>query len=301
MFQMSLLIAVGVVWQYFAPAHISALGHRRALTDLVFYVLLPAMVLKIIWAAQFDASTLKLSITALVRLGTGFGLMWICLHFVKVNRAQKGALLLAATFPNATYLGLPVTTELLGNHAQETVIKFDLFGCTPILLTLGVLMVQHYSNITNHKNPILELTKVPPLWALLLALVLNVSHTPQPLLINHALSALAGGVIPLMLIALGMSIKWDTLKPQDLPKLALVSVIVLAIAPLATYGVVTTLNLPHDMLVTATLLSAMPTMIFGIILCERYEIDGAFYAAAVLITTILSIVSLSLWYASLVN
>lgn len=36
MLQMSVLIAIGIAWQRFAPAHIPALAHRRALTDLVF-------------------------------------------------------------------------------------------------------------------------------------------------------------------------------------------------------------------------------------------------------------------------
>ncbi len=48
MLQMALLIAVGVLWQRLAPAHITAIAHRRALTDLVFYILLPALVLNVI-------------------------------------------------------------------------------------------------------------------------------------------------------------------------------------------------------------------------------------------------------------
>ncbi|RKZ94530.1 MAG: AEC family transporter, partial [Gammaproteobacteria bacterium] len=40
--QMSLLIACGAIWKNHAPSHISSLAHRRALTDLVYYILLPA-------------------------------------------------------------------------------------------------------------------------------------------------------------------------------------------------------------------------------------------------------------------
>ena len=37
--QMAVLIACGALWQALAPKHIPALAHRRALTDLVFYIL----------------------------------------------------------------------------------------------------------------------------------------------------------------------------------------------------------------------------------------------------------------------
>ena len=59
--QMSLLIAFGSLWKSYAPSHISPLAHRRALTDLVFYILLPAMVLNIIWDAPLNQSSLFIS------------------------------------------------------------------------------------------------------------------------------------------------------------------------------------------------------------------------------------------------
>ena len=43
----------------------------------------------------------------------------------------------------------------------------------------------------------------------------------------------------------------------------------------------------------------MPTMVFGIVICERYRLDGALYAAAVFMSTLLSIASLSLWFVIL--
>ena len=48
--QMGLLIACGFAWKQWAPRHIPALAHRRALTDLVFFILLPALVLsRVLW------------------------------------------------------------------------------------------------------------------------------------------------------------------------------------------------------------------------------------------------------------
>ncbi|HIE90819.1 MAG TPA: AEC family transporter, partial [Methylophilaceae bacterium] len=65
MLQMSVLIAIGVAWKRVAPTHIPALAHRRALTDLVFYILLPALVLDVMWQAPLNITSIKISMTAL--------------------------------------------------------------------------------------------------------------------------------------------------------------------------------------------------------------------------------------------
>lgn len=303
MLQMALLIMAGMLWQRWAPSHITALSHRRALTDLVFYVLLPALVLNILWQAPFDLSAVKIALTAVCRLTVAASCMWLVLQLLQrlttVNRAQQGALMLAATFPNATYLGLPVTSEVLGDWTHEIVLKFDLFACTPILLSLGMLIAQHFGHAEQRSHPLKELMRVPPLWALLLAAILNLCHIPQPVMVAHALHTLAGGVVPLMLIALGMSIRWDTFKLKSMPLLLPVCAIGLCVAPLVTWCFAQWLGISGDTLTACILLAAMPTMVFGIIICERYHLDGALYAAAVFLSTLLSIASLSVWFAAL--
>lgn len=301
MLQMALLIAVGVLWQRLAPTHITAIAHRRALTDLVFFILLPALVLHVIWQAPFDASSIKISLTALATLASSMLLMWLCIKCMRLTRAQQGALLLAATFPNATYLGLPVTGQVLGDWTQVVVLKFDLLACTPVLLTIGILIAHRFGEAQTKIHPLQELVRVPPLWALVVATALNVTNTPQPALLAHALQTLSGGVVPLMLIALGMSIRWDTLQMRFMPLLLPVCAISLVIAPLVALGVGGALGLETSTLTAVVLLAAMPTMIFGIVICERYQLDGALYAAAVFLTTLLSMVTLTLWFNWLTN
>lgn len=300
MLQMALLIALGALWQRFAPGHISSLSHRRALTDLVFYILLPALVIDVLWRAPLDADTFSIQLTAVSRLVSAAILMWLCLQvlqrWIPLPRTQQGALMLAATFPNATYLGLPVTSEVLGDWAQEMVLKFDLFACTPILLSIGIMMGQMYGATEERTNPFKELLRVPPLWALVAACLLNLLQIPQPEMVNHALHTLAGGVVPLMLIALGMSIRWDTFKLGLLPRLLPVCLIGLLVAPLIAMTVAQFLGLGGHTLTAITLLSAMPTMVFGVIICERYALDGALYTAAVFSTTLLSMVTLPVWF-----
>ena len=301
MLQISVLIAIGIAWQRFAPAHIPALAHRRALTDLVFYILLPALVLNVMWQAPLNITSIKISMTALSGIFTSLFLMWAIISLLSmsglnISKPQKGALLIAGTFPNSTYLGLPVTAQVLGGWTQATVLKYDLFACTPMILTVGVLIAHYFGDNKSDIHPFRELLKVPPLWALALAGLLNVANMPQPIPVHNALSILGGGVVPLMLIALGMSIRWDTIKLKYLPLLLPVSLVSLLIAPLVVCYVASALHVPTDTLTVSVILAAMPTMIFGIVLCERYQLDSGLYAAAVFLTTVLSIGTLTVWF-----
>lgn len=294
--QMAILIACGALWQALAPRHIPATAHRRALTDLVFYILLPALVLNVIWNASLDFSSYKISLLALSGLATGAGSMWLMLHLFKTTSPQKGALMLAATFPNVTYLGLPVLDKVLGSWSNAIVVQYDLFACTPVLMTLGMLMSHHYGEAEHNLNPLRQLMKVPPLWAVCFALAFNLGDVPQPEIVHSALSILSGGVVPLMLIALGMSIRWDSLHVRYLPILAPLLIVTLIVVPAEVYWLTHHLTLPQHIKQVAVLSAAMPTMVFGIVICDRYQLDSALYAAAVTLTTLSCVITLPIWF-----
>jgi predicted permease len=293
--QMAVLIACGTLWNKLAPNHITALSHRRAITDLVFYILLPALVLDVIWSAPIDSSSYQISLLAIAGLLTGMLAMWLVLRFVDTTPAQKGALLLAAAFPNVTYLGLPVMNQVQGAWTNAIILQYDLFACTPMLMTVGMLMSRHYGAPDVKLHPLRELAKIPPLWAVLIAMVLNFSGSEQPAVIHGALSVLSGAVVPLMLIVLGMSIRWDSLRLRFMPLLLPLVAISLLLVPTALYWLTPLSSLTPAMQTTVILASAMPTMVFGIVICERYRLDSALYAAAVAMTTLLSVASLSFW------
>tara|TARA_R110002049_G_scaffold283442_3_gene463497 strand:+ start:157 stop:1077 length:921 start_codon:yes stop_codon:yes gene_type:complete len=294
--QMSLLIACGTFWKMYAPAHISALAHRRALTDLVFYILLPALVLDVIWRAPLDGSSLQISFLAACGITIGLSAMWLVMRYLKASKQQTGALLLAAAFPNATYLGLPVLDQVLGAHTRVTVLQYDLFACTPILLSFGMLLAQYYGDNNSEVHPLRALLKIPPLWAVTIGISLNLMGIEQPEILDSGLSMLAGGVVPLMLIVLGMSIRWDSLRLRFMGLLFPVVLITLVLTPFCIYGLSQLIGLNTDLIISVVLISAMPTMIFGIVICERYGLDTELYAAAITLTTICSLVTLPLWF-----
>jgi hypothetical protein len=49
------------------------------------------------------------------------------------------------------------------------------------------------------------------------------------------------------------------------------------------------------MLTGTVIEAAMPSMVLGLVFCDRYGLDTALYAAAVTLTTLLSLLTLPLW------
>jgi predicted permease len=300
--QMTVILLLGTVWRVLKPAGLTAEHTRLVLTQLVYYLLLPALVLVALWKAQMGQQTLF--ITVLCNLGILFsgGSLWLVLRGFRLENRQTGALILAVSIPNVTYLGLPVLEKTFGEFGRSIVMQFDLFGCEPLLFTVGILLAQHYGE-THEKQDALwwSLCKIPPIWAAIIAVTCNLNHIPIPNWIEGVLATLAPSVAPLMLLSLGMGLQWQSLRWHNLPKVLPVLVIKLGLMPLFGLMLALRLGMSGDFLTASILEMAMPSMMFGIVLCDRYRLDSALYAMTVTLSTLLSLITIPLWYEYLVR
>jgi len=293
--QMAALIACGMGWRYFKPHGLDVDHSRQVLTTLVYYLLLPALVLSVLWQAPLGLDSLRIAVVAGLCVLVVMLSVWLGLRWFGVNRPTIGALVLAAAFPNATYLGLPVLQSVFGDWARGVAIQYDLFACTPLLLTVGALFAQaHGSGV--RQNPLHTLLNIPPLWAAIVAVGLNVGQVPMPAWWEQWLGMLGAGVVPLMLIALGMSLRWDTLHWNKLPLLVPIAGIKLVVMPLLAWYLAFALGLSGATHTATVLEAAMPSMVLGVVICDRYHLDTATYAATVSMTTLLSLLTLPLWF-----
>ena len=110
------------------------------------------------------------------------------------------------------------------------------------------------------------------------------------------LSILGSAVIPIMLFAIGLALKQGFYEVRQLPSVIPVIVIQLFIMPLVVLGTALLLAMPQDLRLAVVLEGAMPSMALGVVLCDRYGLNTGIYAAAVTATTLLSLVTLPLWY-----
>jgi predicted permease len=300
--QMAGLILCGVGWRLFKPAGLEPVQTRKVLTSLVYYLLLPALVLSVLWEAELGSTTLLIALSAAFGVVTGLILsVWSC-RVCRSRPAETGAVILAASFPNATYLGLPVLEAAFGPWARSVAIQYDLFACTPLLFTLGVMVAARYGDAAAAvRSTAAELLRIPALWAALLATALNLADAPVPVILDGLLGLLERGVVPLMLFSLGLSLAWKRGQWRNLAGVVPVVVLRLLLVPALALVFTGLVGLSGQWRAAVVMETAMPSMVLGIVFCDRFNLDVELYAAAVTLTTVLSLVTLPLWYQWLIT
>jgi predicted permease len=164
-------------------------------------------------------------------------------------------------------------------------------------MTVGVLVARAYGTGGTAENPLVALLKVPPLWAVAAAVALNVAGVPLTPGVEGFLSSLGATVPPLMLIALGMALVWDRAFTARLALLVPAVAIQLLLVPALVWPLASGLGLSGEVLTAVVLEGAMPCMVLGMVFCDRFGLDSALYAGAVTVSTVLSLVTLPLWFA----
>jgi predicted permease len=293
--QMSALLVCGVCWRRYAPGDLGPDTVRQALTRLVYYLLLPALILQVMWTAPVGIDSLRIAAVAALGVLIVMALAYGLIRAGKAANALAGAVILAAAFPNVTYLGLPVLEAAFGPWARSVAIQYDMLACTPLLMTAGVWVAGYYGSGLHGNRGIGSLLRIPPLWAMAAALLLNSAQVPLPTVVGGILQLLGGAVVPLMLLSLGMSLQWRGLARGYRGWIILVLLIQLLIYPAIVAGLSLLFDMPATLRPAVIIEAAMPCMVLGIVLCDRYKLDTAFYAAAVTVTTLASMLTLPLW------
>jgi len=295
--QMITLIACGVGWRFLSPGSLTPEQVRHGLTESVYYLFLPALVLVVLWQAPMGLDTLKISLLASSGIVAALLLSRLACGLCNMPTATAGAIMLAAAFPNATYLGLPVLQTTFGDWARSIAIQYDLFAATPLLFTVGILLAQRFGEGHAETGFLHRLMRIPPLWAAILGSGLNLLGVPLNGNLDIILNLLGDTVIPLMLVALGLSLQWRSISVQQIPPLIIVSGIQLLLMPLLVWQLAQPLGLEGDFLSAVVLEAAMPSMVLGLVLCDRFRLDTTIYALAVTVTTLLSLLTLPLWFS----
>ncbi|HSX51961.1 MAG TPA: AEC family transporter [Cellvibrio sp.] len=221
--------------------------------------------------------------TALVMTAMGlFG--WALLRWMKLEIA---AYLPPLVFPNNGNMGLPLCLFA--------------FGQTGLALALGSFMVMMVATftvglllVTTSDGGIFKrieaIFKQPVIYSMIIAVLLLVTHTELPRWISNTLELLGGIAIPLMTIALGVSLA--TLKIHFWKRSLFFSFVRVGGGLLLGFIVCELMGLTGVSRSVVLLQSAMPIAVFNYLLALRYGHKPEEVAAMVLVSTLLAFVGL---------
>ncbi len=291
---------LGALLRHFIPGMEQT---RQSMNRLVLYVFLPALVFRTVMDGTI--TRLFLEIPALAATGTLVSLAagFLIFHFLPIPGPTKGAMMLGAAFGNVTYLGLPVLLGVFPGQADQVAEVSVLFEVTKssLNLTLGAMIAIAYGSqepITFRRTA-LEALKLPPLWALFVAIVWKLSGIPCPALIMDTASILAVAVSGVMMLSLGMALRFSA---TPLMALAIpVSAIKLVLSPLVVFLAVAPFGLTGVYSNAAILEAAMPSQLLSFIIAGKFKLDEETLAFVIMVDTILAFVTLPIVRALLLS
>jgi predicted permease len=285
------MLALGMLF-----ARLKALPANAAevLNLVVLYVCLPAAVLIYVPRLHVDASLLGVIVTPWVLAVVTVGLVTLATRTFGFRRDEHAVLLLCVALGNTSFIGYPMVRALLGEDALPYAVVYDQFGTFVLLSTFGLYVLAKYGGDAppTGRQILLRILKFPPVWALLLGL--TVMPEQPPTWIAAALQKLADALLPLAMLAVGLSIQLK-LPRDEVKPLAVGLLLKLIVLPALALPIALLFGLHDDLLKVNVLESAMPTMITAGALAIAHNLAPRLAAALVGYGILLSLVTLPAW------
>lgn len=297
----SFFIGIGFAWRYAKPMQISAGALQKVLLATLYLIFIPALVLSVIWQAKLGPNTWRILLVMLATTGVGLAAAWYYYKRVNLTNNIKGAFILAAAFGSIIVIGGPITQAWVSNWTMRTAVYFEAIIMLPLLFTAGVMLAKKLGANTQ-TNIGLDMVKEPVIVVVVLGLILNIAQVKMPVLVANWLNITKLGVLPIGLIVVGLSLQWNKQWQKLIPFILPATAIQLILMPIALWAFFHIFGVPGVQTFKSMFLqAAMPSMVFGFIICERFKFDSNAYTAAFTVTTAISLITLPLWFTLIKN
>jgi len=262
----------------------------RSLGRVVFYVFSPILVFNLLVHTELNSNDIfvTMGFTATVCLVTGL-LALLLGKLLRFDRPVLMAILLTSIFGNTGNYGLPLVSFAFGKDALAFA---TLCYVTVSILTntFGVLIAS--LGHMDIKSALLGLFKVPTMYAVLVAALLNRFHLVLPVPLARTVELAANGSIPVMVILLGLELsrfQWSrsfravglsvTMRLLAGPAIGLLLAIPFGLQGVARQG--------------SVIEAAVPAAVMNTVLATEYGLDTSLVTAMVFVGTILSPLTLT--------
>ncbi len=257
---------------------------------IVMYILLPCMIFHALYSADLSLIS-KLGILPLVILAssvvTGIVSFFI-LKQLKLDDITLWSVLVTVMIANTAFMGYPVTLGIFGQEGFLRAIFCDIATLCIFLILSFVLILKFGGTV---KTAVKKITFFPPLWAVILGLVFNFINIPIGPVIDNTVNYLGQGAIPLIMIALGLSIDFSAIK-RSKSMIVFTSIMKLMFFPIVAFVVATQLGLVDLQFKISIVEAAMPSGMMSLLLAITYKLDYELTSDCILINTVISLITL---------
>ena len=265
---------------------------NKDLVNLLLTVFMPAS-LFLAFPATYDEATSGLFKSGLIA-GVLVMLTLIIVSYVLFNKKlykkekQRSAAQFALVFNNATFLGYPIIASTFGEQGIIPYCGF-IIAFNIALFSYGVYLFKHKVDF----KLILSVITNPNIIAVILGVAIFFTGFKIPAFTRDAVQYTANATTALSIICVGyMLSNAKFLQLIKKWKLMITALSQLIIGPLVTWGLLTVLQFPQEVIVVCTLIQALPTATSLGLFASKYGGDETEASELVTISTLLSIATM---------
>jgi hypothetical protein len=287
------LIGLGrfAAWRRVLPDHAG-----QALTTFVFVFALPPLLFRSVTGAGGVAlaPAVPFMLVALSIFAAG---TLLCRRVLAEDLATSGVFGLNCAFGNSVMMGVPVIEAAFGRAGVAELLAIIAFH-SAVLMPVATATVEAGLNARLSPRRLLRATalslaKNPVIIAIALGFAWNMLGVPMPRPMARLLDLLAGSATPVALFVLGLGLPARP-RATDLAPVALSTLLKNLVMPALMFAAGRLAGLSPLAVAVATVTAAMPTGANAFLLASRYATAAERSAAAVLLSTAVSLPVLGL-------
>jgi predicted permease len=262
----------------------------RGLGRVVFYIFSPILVFNLLLHVELNSAEILATMGYTILVSSMGGLLALVLgRLMRLERTVLMALIITVAFANTGNYGLPLVSFAFGAEALAFASLY--FVTTSILFNTAGVLIASLGHM-DLKTAALGLFKVPAVYGVVLAALLNRFDVVLPTPVSRTVDLAASGSIPLMIVLLGVELSRVTWSHSARPIGASV-----ALRLIAGPAIGLLLAIPfgfHGAARQGTITeTAMPGAVTNMVLATEYGLDSSLVTAMIFLGTILSPLTLT--------
>jgi hypothetical protein len=262
----------------------------RSLSQVIFYIFSPCLIFTLITQSKLEGGMMGrvvlYTVSSCLLVG---GFTWIIGKLLKLEGPLFSGVLITSMFMNSGNYGLPVVLFAFGQTALGYASLFFVIN-VGLTYTLGTVIAS--MSTMSLPKALLNLFKLPMIYAMLLAMLFSYTGWNIPLPIERATKLLGDASIPSMLVLLGVQLKTASLIGRLKP-VVLASSMRLLVSPLLAILFLPLFGLTGPAQQAITIEAGMPAAVLTTMLATEFNAEPSFVTATVFLTTLLSPLTLT--------
>ncbi len=259
------------------------------LSAIVLNVSLPSLIFVNISAANISSDMIVLPFAALLLSFSCLVISYLFCKWRGYSKVKTWTIMIASSMMNTGFLGFPITLGVFGKEGFLNAIFFDL-STTLLFVIFGMILVGIFGG--KRGDVLKQVVGFVPLWAVVIGLMFNFFGVAYPYVVESTLNYLGQATIPLIMMALGLTLNFSKIK-NAIGDSLFVACVKLFIAPVIMLLIMLALGFNGLSFQVAVLEAGMSTAMNALVLSINYDLDTELMSSLIFTNTVLCLFTLT--------